>query len=167
MFNQYSEIEKLTNIQSIADMFKALVDSLDIFRPRLQAILNAITRFERCGWHPQLMDEILERVTPVRFEVRNHKLHFYPGDDKTEYTAATIHYVLESYIEAATYKEQLYDISSAAKYLGISPKTFKYHITYEKHWTPAKRMLGPHNFSLDDLYAFDIRWLRSGRSPQT
>lgn len=120
-------LNDIRNTQHLADLIKGIVlDAEDLPKDRRLAALRAVSRFERCGWHPGIMADVLAEVG-ASVAITDGALHL-PGDTAAQLD--TLEAVMRRYLEQYGFDDapQLFTMREAADYLGISQSMMETYV---------------------------------------
>jgi excisionase family DNA binding protein len=115
----------IRSTQHMADLIKGVVlDADDVSIERRLEALRAVSRFERCGWHPGMMSQAIEEagagmtVTASSVEIS--------GANRLD----TLEAVMSRYLDIFGFEDQpvLFTMAEAAEYLGISQSMMETYV---------------------------------------
>jgi hypothetical protein len=162
--------QQFTNQQFLADRLKCLIDAerpkTSEARAAKRRALEAISRFERCPWHPLALELALDQVAAGEFSFDTTGEPTYQG----EQIAEAVIRVVDRYAEImgcgeTVQRDQLYGSKEAAAYLDISLDTLKYHAIRKKNLKPFKKLGHDLAFTREQLDEFKRTKRQPGRPP--
>jgi len=121
-------LDAIRNTQHMADLIKGIVlDAEDLPKDRRLTALRAVSRFERCGWHPRVMQDAIAEVDAA-VTLHDGALQV-AGDPEAQLD--TLEAVMSRYLDLYGFNDepQLFTMREAADYLGISPAMMETYVT--------------------------------------
>ncbi len=153
MFRQF------TNQQILANRLKRLAYEAKVRNPddraAKQVALEAISRFERCGWHPAAFELALDQATPGEFSFDAEGSPTFGGRDVWDAVVRVVdRYEQIMGGDQAVQQEPLFSTEKAAEYLGITIDTLKYHVQRKKNLRPFQKLGRDLAFTREQLDEF-------------